>query len=1253
MRTLSIVGGLSGPPAACSSAADRLDVFATGPGNMVWRWWLDHGELSGPAPLPVTNNVPGEGLCAVSSGPGRVEVFAAGAGLNTPLWWRGDAGAWSAGQILPPGANLLPVAIAAVATGPDDLDVFAAGAGNTPHWWHWNGNAWTAPLPLPAVANLRPVRVAAVSPRPGRLDVFAAGAGNHLWHWWRDLSVAPVWQAEDLGGSLPEEGVSAVSWGRDRIDVFAAARLPGGRNPLQHWWWTGTGGFAGPEDLGGNLAAGAVAAISSGPGRLDVVGVGGDRRLARWRWDGAHWSGPTHHGGGVAAGDVAAVVRAADRIDVFARGDDGSLRQWPGRRVDNLTTQPWTNLAMNWQVPSVANGSPIAPSLPLGPLAAHCRPESRAELIDIVHEAERQGRRVRAVGSSWSNSDVAVTPDFLVETHDLAAELTAVLDGDALIVPRGNLVHVEAGVTVGDLVARLDARGLALPVLGGSSGQTLAGVISTSVHGASFRLGPIPDCVRAIHLIGPGGVERWIEPTVGITRRDRLAVALGIDEACVHHDDDWFDAALVAVGCFGIIYALVIEAVPQFDLIERCEWLTWTAVRARLARGAAGNPFDVADNRDVNVIVNPFQVADGSRPCFLITRQAAPPTQPYAGGGLPGWALQILDPVARANFETNPATIDDVVTWQTREKFPATGAGPGNRGWAHTITTSAAVPPLRGLSLELAFDATTDAYLDFVDAATALLHAAYRDEGLGLAGWFSLRFVGRSRALLSPQHRHARTCMIEVAALQELSHTRPLLARLEALGRLHGGVQHWGMFDDLTEADVRRGYPDLDTWLAVRAQLTGHGTLRTFDNGFSERCGLARPSPLPPVVPPRRASAIALVRQTPGWGSIPVASGNPDGTWSVRNDAAPELIADWAHQPGVRVIAGNFGGDGKADLALVRQTPGWSSIPVATAVATGGWTISNGAAPQFIADWAHQPGVTVVAGDFGGNGRTSLALVRQSPGWASIPLAFANGDGTWTVTNGAAPQFITDWAHQPGVTVVAGDFAGNGRTSLALVRQRPGWASIPVAFANGDGTWTITNGPAPGFATEWAHQPGVTVIVGNFTAGGRAGVALVRQTPGWGSIPIATARDDGSWAITNGAAPQFADWAHQPGVRVIAGDFNGNGLTDLALVRQSPGWGSVPIAFANGDGTWTVTNGPAPQFVDWAHQPGVRVVAGDFDGNGRTDLALVRQTPGWSSIPVASANGDGTWTIRNAPAPELATDWAHQPGVRVVAVGGP
>src|SRR6202008_2218663 len=243
----------------------------------------------------------------------------------------------------------------------------------------------------------------------------------------------------------------------------------------------------------------------------------------------------------------------------------------------------------------------------------------------------------------------------------------------------------------------------------------------------------------------------------------------------------------------------------------------------------------------------------------------------------------------------------------------------------------------------------------------------------------------------------------------------------------------------------------------------------------------------------------------------------------------------------------------------------------------------------------------------------------QTPGWNTIPVAFSNGDGTWNGTNGGAPEFIADWAHHTGVRLIAGDFNGNGLTDSALVRQTPGWDTIPIAFSNGDGSWKLTNGPAPQFVSDWAHQPGVRLVAGDFNGNGLTDIALVRQTPGWDTIPIAFSNGDGSWKLTNGPAPQFvSDWAHQPGVRLVAGDFNGNGLTDIALVRQTPGWDTIPVAFSNGDGTWNVTNGGAPQFVEeWAHQPGVRLVAGDYNGNGLADIALVRQTPGGGPISVA------------------------------------
>ena len=65
---------------------------------------------------------------------------------------------------------------------------------------------------------------------------------------------------------------------------------------------------------------------------------------------------------------------------------------------------------------------------------------------------------------------------------------------------------------------------------------------------------------------------------------------------------------------------------------------------------------------------------------------------------------------------------------------------------------------------------------------------------------------------------------------------------------------------------------------------------------------------------------------------------------------------------------------------------------------------------------------------------------------------------------------------------------------------------------------------------------------------------------------------------------------------LVAGDFTGDGRTDLAVANS--GSNDVSVLLGNGDGT----------FRDQATYPvgtdPVALVAGDFTGDGRTDLAV-------------------------------------------------
>lgn len=262
-------------------------------------------------------------------------------------------------------------------------------------------------------------------------------------------------------------------------------------------------------------------------------------------------------------------------------------------------------------------------------------------LKKIVQLACQQGLKVKAVGTGHSFSDVMTTPDFLVVTDDLNKMLehdssdahdqkTAELnirhypllqekirtDGYAEFINeagdpdrRPALVEFEAGIKLFDLTDALWNRGWSLYNLGTYQGQSFIGAASTSTHGSGLGLGPLPDMIKSLVLVADKGLVFRIEPTDGITSTEGLARAKpehfpkdlpaesegdvsiydsqndeGVDYLI--QDDSFFNAALVNVGTFGIIYSVIIQVIPRLCLLETAELITWEKLKERLDNAA-------------------------------------------------------------------------------------------------------------------------------------------------------------------------------------------------------------------------------------------------------------------------------------------------------------------------------------------------------------------------------------------------------------------------------------------------------------------------------------------------------------------------------------------------------------------------------------------------------------------------------------------------------------------------------------------
>jgi FAD binding domain/D-arabinono-1,4-lactone oxidase len=928
----------AGKPVAVASAGNRVDCFAIAAGGPMLHWSARDGVPVPAQMMPGGLNLPVSIPCATVLGDGSMHVFAIAPGGPLAYWRSPDGDNWpSLAQLIPSNLPAGWNGLACASPAPDRVDVFGIMAGNPFHGGtmaHFAFNSAGTLLYVEPVAGsdnqLGVSLLGACSPAPGRTDVFAIGPDGFIWHWTLGTTLGS-WNGFERIGPFnmpigPGSGIAAVA-SNGHIELFA--QYGGG---LCQWSGsTFAGNLPGTGPQAYNLPNGTPSAVFVTPDRLEVFAVG-PGPLLRWRRDhGGAWQGPTSLDGHPAAGGVGLAV-GASRMDAFAihAGGSNCLLHWPAgtggalQDAQDGIDQHWQNWAANQTV------------LPIG----HCVPTSYEELVAIVRDAARAGKKVRAVGSSWSFSDVALTSDFLVETNRVNRVLNHVVPAALNTGSKTkNLVHVEAGMRLRDLMTVLDAMKLAPLTMGGAAGQTIAGVLSTSVHGCDFDRGPVCEMVRAVHLIGPSGEEHWIEAKAGITDPAALQAALG-PQVQLHYDDDWFNAAAVTVGTLGIVYAVVLEVKPQHDIVQVTQISNWKDVRAQLATGSVfiDNGFVAGGVSAGSIIAQQkvssaegafplrgFQVAidptgpRGNHTCYVTTRAEAPATSPAPADPLMTpiislfWdetallqtaiagamasvvsAFIVAQPLLDAALLSNPITapmvpilagatstitmlagaigplLDALVAW-LREKegrvsdflgfilnpYPDAVASltatlhkamlqPGAaRHWAHTIMApSDEINKLaRGLAIEIAYDASSPAYLNGIDDLLNVLEQA-QSEGLVLGGWFSLRFCGPAHAFLSPQQT-SRTCMVEFTGVRALNSTAPILDRLEASAKKFGAIRHWAMFRNLAADEVERAYPNLDRWRRVRWALTKNGTKTTFDNPFAVRCGLTAPPSSP------------------------------------------------------------------------------------------------------------------------------------------------------------------------------------------------------------------------------------------------------------------------------------------------------------------------------------------------------------------------------------------------------------------------
>lgn len=273
------------------------------------------------------------------------------------------------------------------------------------------------------------------------------------------------------------------------------------------------------------------------------------------------------------------------------------------------------------------------------------------------------------------------------------------------------------------------------------------------------------------------------------------------------------------------------------------------------------------------------------------------------------------------------------------------------------------------------------------------------------------------------------------------------------------------------------------------------------------------------------------------------------------------------------MLAADFNGDHKLDLLVLDSGSGFQVL-----LGNGDGTFGTPVDTPLT-----YPIYWLAAGDFNRDGKADLAITVNNSSSSYLNIYLSNGDGTFTLGQ--------QYSVYPNSYVTAADVNGDGKPDLVVdaVSTYGSAYNLLVFLGNGDGTF---RGPVFGPSVYYSSQ----TVVADFNGDGKPDIAVLTSASSSSAIAFLAGNGDGTFVLHG-----YSDVGVSLSGPLSAGDFTGDGNLDLVASSGCCGSGGPGILPGYGDGTF---GSPLEYDFSGNGSHGASAIAGDFNSDGVSDLAI-------------------------------------------------